>query len=69
MIYNSFNFLVLFPLIFFLYYLIPAKYQQGRNWLLLCISYTLYSSWKPAFALILLGVTLVTFWGGANFAV
>lgn len=64
MIYNSFNFLVLFPLIFFLYYLIPAKYHQGRNWLLLCISYILYISWKPAFALVLLGVTFVTFWGG-----
>ena len=64
MIYNSFNFLVLFPLIFLLYYVIPAKYQKIRNWFLLLISYALYISWKPVFALVLLGVTLITFWGG-----
>ena len=64
MIYNSFNFLVLFPLIFLLYYLIPAKYPKARNWFLLLVSYALYISWKPAFALVLLGVSLVTYWGG-----
>jgi len=64
MIYNSFIFLVLFPLIFLLYYVIPAKYPKARNWLLLLVSYALYISWKPAFALVLLGVSLVTYWGG-----
>ena len=64
MIYNSFNFLVLFPLIFLLYYLIPAKYPKARNWFLLLVSYVLYISWKPSFALVLLGVSLVTYWGG-----
>lgn len=61
MIYNSFNFIVLFPLIFLLYYLIPAKYQKGRNLFLLIVSYLLYINWKPAYALILLGVTIVTY--------
>ena len=61
MIYNSFNFLVCFPLIFLLYYIIPAKYQKARNWFLLFVSYALYVNWKPAFALILLGVTLITY--------
>lgn len=64
MVYNSFNFLVLFPLIFLLYYVIPAKYPKARNWFLLQLSYALYISWKPAFALVLLGVSLVTYWGG-----
>lgn len=64
MVYNSFNFLVLFPLIFLLYYLIPAKYPKVRNWFLLLVSYTLYISWKPVYALVLLGVSLVTYWGG-----
>lgn len=64
MIYNSFNFLVLFPLIFLLYYVIPAKYPKARNWFLLLVSYALYINWKPAFALVLLGVSLVTYWGG-----
>ena len=64
MIYNSFEFLICFPLIFLLYYLIPAKCQKGRNLFLLFVSYLLYANWKPAYVLILLGVTLVTYWGG-----
>lgn len=64
MIYNSFNFLVLFPLIFLLYYVIPAKYPKARNWFLLLVSYALYINWKPVYALILCGVTIVTYWGG-----
>lgn len=61
MIYNSFLFLICFPLIFLLYYLIPAKYQKGRNFFLLTISYLLYINWKPVYALILLGVTVITY--------
>ena len=61
MIYNSFNFLVVFPLLFLLYYLIPAKQQKWRNGYLLLVSYLLYANWKPVYALILLGVTLVTY--------
>lgn len=64
MIYNSFNFLVLFPLIFLLYYVIPAKYQKGRNLFLLLTSYALYVSWKPVYVFVLLGVTLITYFGG-----
>ena len=62
MIFNSFNFIVLFPLIFLLYYAIPAKYQKARNIFLLAVSYLLYLQWKPIYALILLGVTAVTFY-------
>lgn len=61
MIYNSFNFLILFPFLFLLYYLIPAKFLRVRNLFLLGASYLLYMSWKPIYALILLGVTLITF--------
>ena len=35
-----------------------------RNVLLLIVSYLLYMNWEPAFAIVLLGVTLVTYWGG-----
>ena len=62
MIFNSFNFIVLFPLIFLLYYAIPAKYKKARNLFLLAVSYLLYLQWKPVYALILLGVTFVTFY-------
>ncbi len=64
MIYNSFHFIVLFPLVFLLYYVIPAKWQKMRNWFLLIVSYALYINWKPSFVLVLLGVSLVTYWGG-----
>ena len=62
--FNSLNFWLVFPFIFGLYWLIPAKYNQARKVFLMLVSYLLYMNWKPAFALVLLGVTLVTFWGG-----
>ena len=62
MIFNSFNFIILFPFIFLLYYTIPAKYTKARNSYLLIVSYLLYLQWKPIYALILLGITLVTYY-------
>ena len=62
MIYNSFNYIVFFSLIFLLYYLIPARYQKWRNIFLFAVSYLLYLNWKPVYTLILLGVTLVTYY-------
>lgn len=62
MIFNSFNFIVLFPLIFLLYYAIPQQYGKARNLYLLAVSYLLYLQWKPIYALILLGVTAVTYY-------
>lgn len=61
MIYNSFNFLIVFPVLFLLYYLIPIKLLKWRNIYLLLVSYLLYANWKPVYALILLIVTLVTY--------
>lgn len=61
MIYNSFNFLILFPLIFEGYYVIPERYQKARNLFLLAVSYGLYLNWKPVYALILLFVTAMTY--------
>ena len=64
MLFNSFKFLLIFPLIFGVYWAIPARYNQWRKWFLILASYLLYMNWKPAYALVLLGVTLVTYWGG-----
>lgn len=61
MIFNSFKFIILFPFLFLLYYAIPSKYAKGRNLFLLISSYLLYIQWKPVYALILLGITLVTY--------
>ena len=62
MIFNSFNFIVIYPLLFLLYYVIPERYLKVRNLYLLIVSYALYISWKPIYSLILLGVTIVTFY-------
>lgn len=61
----SFRFWLVFPVIFLAYWAIPARYNAWRKVLLVLASYLLYMNWKPAFALVLLFVTLVTFWGGA----
>ncbi len=61
MIFNSFNFLIIYPFIFLFYYVIPARYKKIRNIYLLLVSYSLYISWKPIYALILFGVTLFSY--------
>lgn len=64
MLFNSFKFLLVFPLIFGVYWAIPAKYNQWRKGFLILASYLLYMNWKPSYALVLLGVTLITYGGG-----
>lgn len=68
MIFNSFNFIVLFPIIFLLYYVIPAKYAKMRNLYLLLVSYLLYLQYKPVYAVILFGVTAVTYFSALALA-
>ena len=67
MLFNSFNFLLIFPLIFIVYWAIPARYNQWRKVFLILVSYLLYMNWKPVYALVLLAVTLVTYGGGCLF--
>lgn len=64
MSFTSFNFWLIFPLIFVFNWAIPAKWNTLRKVFLLVVSYLLYMNWKPSFAFVLLGVTLVTYWGG-----
>lgn len=64
MTFNSFSFWLVFPLIFGVYWLIPAKWNQWRKVFLIMVSYLLYMNWKPTFALVLLAITLVTYRGG-----
>ena len=64
MIFNSFQFLWLFPIIFITYYAIAYICQKRRiiiNLSLIAISYGLYLQWNPVYALILLFVTFITF--------
>jgi len=60
MLYNSFTFLLFFPIVVLLYWLCPGRMRKG---LLLVVSYLFYMNWEPVYALLLAGVTLVTFFG------
>lgn len=64
MAFNSFHFWLVFPFVFLFYWAIPAKWNTWRKVFLVVVSYLLYMNWKPAFALVLFGVTLITYWGG-----
>ena len=64
MIFNSFQFLWLFPIIFIIYYVL-VYICRGRwkvvNLALIATSYGLYIQWNSVYALILLFETLITF--------
>ena len=64
MSFTSFHFWLIFPIVFSVYWFIPVRYQLLRKLFLVSVSYLLYINWKPSFALVLLGVTFVTYWGG-----
>lgn len=59
MLFNSFGFLVFFPLVCLLYFLLPSR--KAKNTMLLIASYYFYMSWKPIYALLILCTTLITF--------
>lgn len=63
MAFNSLKFWLIFPFIFMIYWIIPAKYNNIRNSFLLVVSYLLYMNWNPSFAIILLGVTVICYLG------
>lgn len=62
MLFNSISFLIFFPLVLVIYYLLPKVIL--RTWFLLVASYFFYLSLNPYCALILLGSTCVTYFGG-----
>lgn len=58
MVFTSFNFLVFFPSVLIVYFLLPQKFR----WMfLLAASYYFYINIKPVYALLLAGVTLTTY--------
>lgn len=63
MLFNSFNFWIIFPFIFLFFWIIPSKQQLTKKIFLITISYLLYINWDAAYSLILLGITLITFYG------
>lgn len=59
MIFNSFEFLLFFPIVAILYFVIPKN--SWRNGFLLVASYYFYMCWKPEYALLLLTSTALTY--------
>ena len=61
MLFNSYNFLIFFPIVVLLYFVIPHKVRY--IWLLVA-SYFFYMCWNAKYALILLFSTAVTYASG-----
>lgn len=61
MLFNSYGFLIFFPIVTLVYYLIPHKVRY--IWLLIT-SYFFYMCWNAKYALLLLGTTVVTYFVG-----
>ena len=61
MLFNSIAFLLFFPIVCLIYFCIPAPQVKARNLLLLVASYYFYMNWQPAYALLLLTSTVVTY--------
>lgn len=62
MLFNSFAFLLFFPAVCIVYYLLPTL--KSRNLFLLAASYYFYMNWEPVYALLLLSSTAVTYLAG-----
>ena len=61
MLFNSIEFLIFFPIVVMLYFVIPEKVRY--LWLL-AASYYFYMGWNPKYALLLLFTTTVTYLSG-----
>lgn len=61
MLFNSIEFLIYFPIVALLYYLLPQKY---RHYMLLVASYWFYMSWNPSLVFLILFSTVVTYFCG-----
>lgn len=61
MLFNSLEFLVFFPVVLLLYYLLPHRFR----WLLLLVaSYYFYMSWNPSYILLIVVSTLIDYGAG-----
>lgn len=60
---NSFLFWLVFPFIFLLYWVIPSSKPLWKKCFLILVSYLIYMSFFAWHALVLMYVTLITYWG------
>jgi alginate O-acetyltransferase complex protein AlgI len=64
MLFNSFNYLIFLPIVFFLYWFLTAKSLSAQNLLLLLASYFFYSFWDYRFLGLLVFSTFLDFFTG-----
>ncbi|MBN2001145.1 MBOAT family protein [candidate division KSB1 bacterium] len=63
MLFNSIDFCIFFPLVVFLFYLIPHKYR----WVLLLVaSYVFYAWWNVKYLILIITSTLIDYIAGRN---
>lgn len=62
MLFNSFDFLIFFPAVCIIYFLIPLV--KLRNLFLLIASYYFYMNWEPSYAILLFACTIITYVSG-----
>lgn len=58
MLFNSLEFILFLPIVVIGFYLLPKAF---KNYWLLASSYFFYMSWKPAYATLILGSTIITY--------
>jgi hypothetical protein len=59
MLFNSIDFALFFPIVFFLYWFVAKNNLTAQNLLLLVASYVFYAWWDPRFLLLLMFSTLL----------
>lgn len=59
--FNSIPFMIFFPIVVFIYFIIPGKYK--KIWLL-AASYYFYMSWNPKYAVLIIASTILTYGSG-----
>lgn len=63
MFFTDFKFFFVFPIFFICYWVIPNKYAWAKKNFLLVASYLFYMNFNPVYALLLLAVSVITFYG------
>ena len=61
MLFNSIDFLIFFPIVVLIYFIIPSKIRW--IWLLIS-SYYFYMSWNPKYVILLATTTIITYLSG-----
>jgi len=61
MLFNSIDFAIFFPIVFFIYWFLSAKHLKWQNFVLLVASYLFYGWWDWRFLLLILFSSLIDF--------